>query len=131
MLRDSTNSEQIFGLLQELHSIPGPTGHEEAVRFWIKKRWQDRMLEWNEDPTGNITCRVGGSGHRLLILGHMDEIGFVVRYITPEGFLLLDSAQETRFTSPERRYMIGQVAQVIGRDSIVAEGVFATSSGHT
>lgn len=131
MTSNLTNGERIFELLRELHSIPGPTGHEEAVRLWLKKRWQDRMLEWHEDPIGNVLCRVGGTGRRLLIEAHMDEIGFVVRYITPEGFLLLDSAQMTRFSSPEKLYMIGQVAQVIGRHGIVAEGVFATASGHT
>jgi putative aminopeptidase FrvX len=84
------------------------------------------MLEWHADPAVNMICRVGGSGCRLL-----DEIGFAVRYITPDGFLLFDIAQETRFISPQRRYMIGQVAQVIGRYGIVAEGVFAAASGHT
>lgn len=131
MVSDFTNREHIFTLLQELLALPGPTGHEEAVRVWLRKRWQDRMAEWHEDPIGNIICRVGGTGRRLLIETHMDEIGFVVRYITPDGFLLLDNTQETRLTSPEMRYMIGQVAQVIGRYGIVAEGVFATTSGHT
>jgi len=54
-----------------------------------------------------------------------------VRYITDDGFLLLDPGQGLRRSSPERRYMIGQVAQVVGRHGVVAEGVFAVASGHT
>jgi endoglucanase len=60
----------------------------------------------------------------------MDEIGFVVRFITNSGFLLLDTAQGPRRQSPDRRYMVGQVAQVIGRDGVVAEGVFGAATGH-
>ncbi len=89
------------------------------------------MAAWHEDPVGNIVCRVGGSGPKLLVQAHMDEIGFVVRYITPEGFLMLDTAQGLRRMSPDRRFMIGQTAQVVGRHGVVAEGVFATASGHT
>jgi endoglucanase len=74
------------------------------------------MQEWIEDPVGNIVCRVGGSGRKLLIEAHMDEIGFVVRYITAQGFLLLAPAQGDRTSLTDRRYMIGQTAQVVGRE---------------
>lgn len=124
-------SDRIFNLIKELSEIPGPSGQEEAVRVWLRERWQGRMAEWHEDPVGNIVCRVGGSGPKLIVQAHMDEIGFVVRYITDKGFLMLDTAQGLRRMSPDRRFMIGQVAQVVGRRGVVAEGIFATASGHT
>lgn len=124
------SDDRVLTLLRELCGIPGPTGHEEAVREWLRQRWQPRAAEWIEDPVGNVLCRIGGSGPRLLLQAHMDEIGFVVRYITPDGFLLLDTAQGPRGQSPDRRYMVGQLAQVIGRDGVVAEGVFAAATGH-
>jgi endoglucanase len=123
-------SERIFQLLQELLEIPAPTGHEEPVRDWLRANWRDRVEEWIEDPVGNIACRVGGSGRRLLIQAHMDELGFVVRYITPQGFLVLDPGQGDRHASAHQRYMIGHMAQVVGRYGVVAEGVFATVTGH-
>ncbi len=125
-------NDRLFSLIAELTAIAGPSGQEEAVRVWLRDRWQGRMAEWHEDPVGNIVCRVGGSGPKLLVQAHMDEIGFVVRYITEQGFLLLDTAQGPRRSSPDRRFMIGQIAQVVGRgDRVVAEGIFATASGHT
>ncbi|MFO7166966.1 MAG: M20/M25/M40 family metallo-hydrolase [Chloroflexota bacterium] len=123
-------SDKIFPLLQELCALPGPTGQEEAVREWLRRRWAPRAAEWHEDAVGNLLCRIGGSGPRLLIQAHMDEIGFVVRYITSNGFLLLDTAQGPRRQSPDRRYMVGQVAQVVGRHGVVAEGVFGAATGH-
>jgi endoglucanase len=62
----------------------------------------------------------------------MDEIGFVVRHITEDGFLFLDTAQGNRREGPAQvhQHMIGSFAQVLGRDGVVAQGVFASSSGH-
>jgi tetrahedral aminopeptidase len=122
--------DRLLNLLRTVCGIPGPTGHEAAVRDWLRTRWEPRMLAWQTDPVGNVLCRIGGEGPRLLIQAHMDEIGFVVRYITAEGFLLLDTAQGPRRQSPDRRYMVGQAAQVVGRHGVVAEGVFAAGTGH-
>ncbi len=131
MQERQTNVNEIFTLISELTSIPGPTGQEEAVKQWLRNKWKARMLEWQEDAIGNICCKVGGIGPKVIIQSHMDEIGFVVRYITPRGFLLLDSSQEQRRSSPERRYMIGHTAQIIGRyGTVIAEGIFAAASGH-
>jgi tetrahedral aminopeptidase len=130
MQHQPLESERTFSLLRELLAIPGPAGQEEEVRVWLRKHWQHRSLDWHEDAVGNITCHVGGKGERVIIVAHMDEIGFVVRHITADGFLLLDSAQGGRRLSPARRYMVGQIAQVVGRHGVVAEGVFAAASGH-
>lgn len=130
MMPDVLDSKKVFSVLEELTSLPGPSGQEEAVRAWLRGRWQQQTSEWIEDPVGNVMCRVGGTGKKLLIQAHMDEIGFVVRYITLSGFLLLDTSQGSRLLSPERRYMIGQHAQVIGRFGVVTTGVFAAPSGH-
>lgn len=125
------HDDRVFPLLQELCELPAPSGQEEAVRVWLRERWRGRMAEWREDGVGNILCRVGGNGPRLLVAAHMDEIGFVVRHVTERGFILLDTAQGARRLSPDRRFMIGQHAQIVGRHGVVAEGIFATASGHT
>jgi len=122
---------RIFPLLKELCEIAAPSGQEEAVRVWLREHWRARMVEWREDGIGNILCRVGGTSPRLLVQAHMDEIGFVVRHVTEKGFILLDTAQGPRRMSPDRRFMIGQGAQIVGRHGVVAEGIFATASGHT
>jgi len=117
-------------LLRELTDIAGPSGFEAPVREYLQKRWQSKVQETHVDAVGNLTVKVGGSGPRVLIQAHMDEIGFVVRSITDDGFILLDTAQGMRRMSPDRRYMIGQTAQIIGRDGVVARGIFAAASGH-
>ncbi|MFC7339013.1 M42 family metallopeptidase [Haloferula chungangensis] len=69
--------------LTEAHSVPG---HEEEVRAIFV----DELSETGElstDGNGSVFCDCGGEGPRVLIAGHMDEVGFMVQNITPEGFL--------------------------------------------
>lgn len=117
-------------VLESLCQIDGPTGLEHRVRAHLQETWAERGVEPVADPVGNLLGRVGGSGPRVLLQAHMDEIGFLVRHITDDGFLFLDSAQGGTRDRPERRFMVGQAAHVHGRDGIVASGVIAAPSGH-
>jgi endoglucanase len=60
----------------------------------------------------------------------MDQIGYVVRHITDEGFLLLDGAQGDRRTGPERRHHVGQAVKALARDGSWVDGILAAASGH-
>jgi putative aminopeptidase FrvX len=123
----------MFELLKTLSEIPGPVGREERVHGFLRERWRERGLEATIDAVGNLTARVGGSGPKLLLLGHGDEIGFAVRHISDDGFLFLSSGQRLGVDRPEMRgsYTLptGQPALVVTRHGAV-EGVFATLTGH-
>lgn len=73
-------------LLQELteaHSVPG---HEDEVRAIFV----DELGECGDlstDRNGSVFCDLGGEGPRVLLAGHMDEVGFMVQNITPDGFI--------------------------------------------
>ena len=68
--------------LTEAHSVPG---HEEEVRE-IFVREMDGRGEIGGDRCGSVACEFG-EGPRVLLAGHMDEVGFLVQAITPDGFL--------------------------------------------
>lgn len=78
--------EKAISLLRELteaHSVPG---HEDEVRAIFV----DELAECGElstDGSGSVFCESGGAGPRVLIAGHMDEVGFMVQNITADGFL--------------------------------------------
>jgi tetrahedral aminopeptidase len=116
-----------FPLLQELTELAGPTGQEDDVMAWVEARWSDRCLDVRRTPTGNVLAVVGGSGPKLLLQAHADEIGFVVRSIDKRGYLNLATAQ--RGDDPFRRFPVGQTALVLGRNGPV-EGIIAALSGH-
>jgi putative aminopeptidase FrvX len=116
--------------LSGLSVVPAPSGREDALRTVVMDRWRPFCEEIAVDEVGNLVARVGASGRRILVLAHLDQIGWVVRHVTDDGFLLLDSAQGKRNEGPEPRHMVGHAVVVLGRDGVVAEGFVAAASGH-
>ncbi|MEZ4523029.1 MAG: M42 family peptidase [Thermomicrobiales bacterium] len=123
-----TNHERNYEIMRELMELPGPTGQEGPVMDWLRERWQGQVEEIWTARGGNLFAHVGGSGPKLLITGHADEIGFVVRSIDEDGFVWLAGAQNPR-SDVEKRYTVGQPALILGRDAQI-DGHFATTSGH-
>ncbi len=120
----------IFKLVKTLCELPGPIGHEDAVQDWIAQRWGRFCPEVRRTRVDNVLARVGGSGRRLLILGHADEICFMVKTITDEGFLhLWPYYGDTRGYPPRWVMPLNQPALVVTGQGVV-EGIFATASGH-
>jgi endoglucanase len=78
--------EKAISLLHELteaHSVPG---HEDEVRAIFINELED-CGELSADRSGSVFCSLPGEGPRVLVAGHMDEVGFLVQNITPDGFL--------------------------------------------
>lgn len=119
----------ILDTLFELTRLPGPTGQEERVLAWCRDRWSRLGTEVEIQPVGNVLARIPGDGPKLLIQGHADEIGFVVKSIDVRGFVWLASAQVGP-QHPHTRYPVGQPALVLGRDGALIPGLFATATGH-
>ena len=64
-------SAELFDLVKTLTELPGPVGHEDRVQDWLVKRW-GTFAAVERSAVGNVVARVGGTGRRLLILGHAD-----------------------------------------------------------
>jgi putative aminopeptidase FrvX len=75
-------------LLKELTESDGVAGYEGETRRLIKKRLEP-LGEILEDKLGSLICRKKGLAQepKVALVGHMDEIGFMVKLITKEGFL--------------------------------------------
>jgi tetrahedral aminopeptidase len=117
-------------VLAELCAVPAPTGAETRLADLLHDRWAARCAEVRRDAVGNVIARAGGSGPRVLVQAHMDQIGYVVRHVTEDGFLLLDGAQGDRRNGPERRHHVGQPVKALTRDGTWVEGILAAASGH-
>ncbi|NBG88752.1 M42 family metallopeptidase [Isachenkonia alkalipeptolytica] len=73
--------------LDTLLSTYGPSGNEEAVRELIKSEIKDYVDELHVDALGNLIARKKGQGKKIMLAGHMDQIGLMVTYIDKEGFM--------------------------------------------
>ena len=77
-------------LLRALTQTPGIASREHAVRGLVRAEMEPLLDDVAVDTMGNlIGTRTGTGGPRVAIAAHMDEIGFVVRYIDEAGFIRL------------------------------------------
>jgi endoglucanase len=75
-------------LLKELTESEGVAGYEAETSKVVRKYFEP-LGEVLEDKLGSLICRKEGRAQepRVMLVGHMDEIGFMVKLITKEGFL--------------------------------------------
>lgn len=80
-------AEELF--LKELTDARGVPGNEDEVRDIFKKYAEPHADKLLFDGLGGIMARHNGDkeGPRVLIMGHMDEVGFMVTQITDKGFI--------------------------------------------
>lgn len=80
---------KLLARLTEAHGVPG---QEDLIREIVKDELKG-VCEFSTDTMGNLTCfRAGtekGSKKKLMLAAHMDEIGFIVKFIDDHGFLRL------------------------------------------
>ncbi len=78
-------------LLCELTEAPGVPGYEDRVREIVRREFADSVDRVRSDAMGNVVGTIEGeSDYAVAVAAHMDEIGFMVRHVTDEGFLQVD-----------------------------------------
>jgi len=77
---------QLFKTLTEL---PGAPGNEHAIRKFMKSELEKYSDEIIQDHLGGIFGVKKGDdqGPKIMVAGHMDEVGFMVSQITENGML--------------------------------------------
>ena len=83
--QDATRS-----LLEQLSNAPGAPGAEGPVRAIMVQHMQPLVTQpIRFDGMGSVIAQQGSTGPRIMIDAHMDELGGMVRRITPDGFLTM------------------------------------------
>lgn len=113
----------ILDRTRALCSVVAPSGRERGVADILRKNWA-RLGQVEEDRLGNLSVTVGSGSPHVAFVGHMDEVGFVVRRIAPDGFVALN-----RLGGIPERVLAGQRILLMGRSGLVP-GVFATWPHH-
>ena len=123
-----TLENRSFEFLRRLLDAPGPSGYEERPA----KVWREEAAafadEVSADASGNSYALVrakarGPQTRAVAFAGHIDEIGFIVTHIDPEGFVWFDAiggwdtpvvvGQRVRILGPH-----GDVVGVVGKKAI-------------
>lgn len=77
--------EKLLRQMTEAHAVPGFEGE---VRDLFCEELKG-VGKFSTDRNGSVLCEMAGKGPRVLLAGHMDEVGFRVQSITSGGFLKL------------------------------------------
>lgn len=72
-------------LLERLISTFSVSGNEYAVRKLIRAEIRKYVDEISIDKLGNLIAHKKGSGPKIMLAAHMDEIGLMVKKIDPMG----------------------------------------------
>lgn len=92
-----------FEFLRQIVNTPGPSGYEQAVQKVFRERIQPYADEVRTDIMGSVIAAKNlQATTRVMLAGHADEIGFIVRYISDDGCIYF--------------------GQIGGHDAIVAVG---------
>jgi putative aminopeptidase FrvX len=85
------NNEIDLALLKRLSEADGIPGREREVSRIIAEYGQTLALESQYDNLGSIILKAAGCGQgpKVMLASHLDEVGFMVRSITEEGYLNL------------------------------------------
>lgn len=109
--------------LKELLATPSVSGYEEMIQEKALAFGREFANTQLTDPSGNAISVVNTEAkHKVLLCGHIDEIGFVVTHIDDSGLLHLMGAGGVR-----PRLYIGSPVQV-WHDGEMVSGVIATSA---
>lgn len=81
--------DRMAKLLAELSNAPAPSGAEGPARAILTRELRAAGLETSNDGMGSVIGVLPGPAHapRIMLAAHMDEVGAMVRYITPDGMV--------------------------------------------
>jgi putative aminopeptidase FrvX len=110
-------------LLKSLVEAIGVSGFEvdvrEKIRSLIPKEVESRV-----DSIGNLTASIGSGEPRIILIAHMDELGFLVSGFEENGYVRL-----RKVGSFDDRYMPGRVFQIHASIGPI-EGVIGLTPPH-
>jgi putative aminopeptidase FrvX len=81
--------DRTVALLQQLTDTAGPPGFEEPIRKVMVDLMKPLAASVTFDGLGSIIATQGSDGPRVMVDAHMDELGGMIRRVTPRGLLTM------------------------------------------
>lgn len=118
-----------ISLLKQLSELSAPAGYEGPVRELVLKEIEPLIDEFVVDAMGNIIAlkkakKSVKKPRKVMASAHMDEIGFLVKYIDDDGFILLQEVGGF-----DVKTLISNRVHILSKKGII-EGVIGTKPIH-
>lgn len=115
------DTQAMFKTLTELQAAPGDEGR---VRTYMEKELSKYADDLIYDNLGSVFGVKNGQGPRVMVAGHMDEVGFMVTKITENGMIRFQT-----LGGWWSQVMLAQRVQVMTEKGIIP-GVIASTPPH-
>lgn len=116
----------MLALLSELVACLGPAGEEQEVEKVILREFRATGAEvWQDDAT-NVYARLPGSGPKVMVCAHKDELGMAITRVDEDGRLGVENCGGSR----PWKYGEGPV-DLICDDGSTLRGILSVGSVHT
>jgi putative aminopeptidase FrvX len=114
-------------LYKELVNLPGAPGFEQHVKKYMKENLTPHVEEIFEDRIGSIfgVINKGANGPKVMVAGHMDEVGAVVTAIDKTGLISI-----TNLGGVHGDVFLSQHFDIITDDYEFIPGVTASKPPH-
>ncbi|WP_373893105.1 M42 family metallopeptidase [Virgibacillus natechei] len=80
-------NQDTLNLFKNLTELQGAPGNEHLVRSFMKKELEKYSDEIIQDNLGGVFGVKQGEGPKVMVAGHMDEVGFMITKITKNGMI--------------------------------------------
>lgn len=88
--RSKTVRPESFAFLKALVEAPSPSGFEQPTQRIVRKRMKPIANNITTDVHGNVICVLNPKGSpRVMLAGHCDQIGLMIKHIDESGFLFV------------------------------------------
>jgi endoglucanase len=77
-------------IFEKLAQIPGGSGFEEKLIECMAAELKRRLPDVSVDPMGNVIGKLGKGKKSVMVCVHSDEVGMLIKYIDPKGFIYFD-----------------------------------------
>ena len=116
-------------LLKDFMLTPAPSGYESEMAYKMVDALKPYCESVTIDHVGNVIGKIPGKNGanlpRLMVFGHMDQLGFIVRRIEPNGYIQVD-----RLGGIPEKVLPGLQLQIRSEDGKWHRGVFGPKAHH-
>lgn len=119
--------KSIKDYLEELVAINAVSSKEDPVIDYMVQHFSSFSDDVEVDTIGNVICHFSSGKQnvkKVMIFGHMDEIGFIVRYIDENGYLYIE-----RIGGANVNVLPGLQLDVLGEKGVIS-GIVGTKAYH-
>jgi putative aminopeptidase FrvX len=89
-MKNLSREKKMIEIFEKLAQIRGGSGFEERVIEFMVAELEKSLSRVSVDPMRNVIGKLGKGKESVMVCVHSDEVGMLIKYIDPKGFIYFD-----------------------------------------